>query len=274
MPCSGLPCSSKEIVLSMALDSSATFQARCNELAMDQKVFQELQAGGITTFANLAFCVPQQPSGINDGELMRHLESLLSTPPDPACITLFRRLAFEAHALALQNLKSRLERTTDTEPKILPLQEKMVRTQRQQSRLAGIVFTPHNSPAHSLIDKASQQVDDGVLQHIPLGKCGSRYSESLAEKSHASIRFSADGHIKVDKKAPEPECDVSTAHLLRCAMSRRSLAYDLAGAASYEALTRWPCRRLQVSQPRASAIVSSRQGSVDGKFRPQPSSAC
>ena len=69
------------------------------------------------------------------------LECLLSVPPGPACITLFRRLAFEAQALALQNLQSRLERTSDAEPKVLPLQEKMARTQRQQGWLAS--FSHH-----------------------------------------------------------------------------------------------------------------------------------
>ena len=206
---------------------------------MSTDMFEALVAGNISTFAELAFCTPQQPSGINDAVLMQHLNSLLTAPADSALTTVFRRLAFEAQALALQNLKSRLERTNDSEPKVLPLQEKLERIRRQQQRLGGISFTPHNCPAHSVIDKASQQVDDGVLQYIPLHKCGSRYAESLAAKTHPSLRFNADGHIKVTAKAPEQDCDISSLHLLRAAMQRRALAYDAAGAVSYEALESW-----------------------------------
>ena len=176
----------------MALDSEATFWARCDQLGMPEAIQQELEAGGINSFATLAFCTPNSGNaGVDDPALMAHLRGLLAENPTPQTITMFRRLAFEAQALAMQDLKSKLERTHDSEPKVLPLQEKLERIRRQQARLGGLSFTAHNQPSHALIDRATQQFDDGVLLYIPLAKCASRYAESLCEKAPASLVWAA-----------------------------------------------------------------------------------
>ncbi|CAE7525817.1 unnamed protein product [Symbiodinium sp. CCMP2592] len=219
----------------MALDSSATFEARCLELGLAATFVQELHTGGIDTYASLALCQPHQAnSGIDDVALMRHVGSLVSSALSAHQTTALRRLAFEAQALALQDLRSKLERTSDSEPKVLPLQEKLERSSRLQNRLVGVTFTDHNQPAHALVDKASQQFDEGVLQYLL-----SRYQEALAERSSASLRFGSDGAIKVSRESAGGECDISTAHLLRAAFQRRAMAYDIAGVATYEALDAW-----------------------------------
>ncbi|CAE7226871.1 unnamed protein product [Symbiodinium sp. CCMP2592] len=224
----------------MALDSSATFEARCLELGLAATFVQELHTGGIDTYASLAFCQPHQAnSGIDDVALMRHVSSLVSSALSAHQTTALRRLAFEAQALALQDLRSKLERTSDSEPKVLRLQEKLERSSRLQNRLVGVTFTDHNQPAHALVDKASQQFDEGVLQYLQLNKCISRYQEALAERSSASLRFGSDGAIKVSRESAGGECDISTAHLLRAAFQRRAMAYDIAGVATYEALDAW-----------------------------------
>ena len=94
----------------------------------------------------------------------------------------------------MQDLNSKLERTHDSEPKALPLQEKLER------------IRSHNQPSYALIDKATQQADDQVLQWIPLAKCSSRYQECTTDKTAASLRFSHDGSIKVTSPAPEMSC--------------------------------------------------------------------
>ncbi|CAE7224123.1 unnamed protein product [Symbiodinium sp. CCMP2592] len=210
------------------------------ELGLAATFVQELHTGGIDTYASLAFCQPHQAnSGIDDVALMRHVGSLVSSALSAHQTTALRRLAFEAQALALQDLRSKLERTSDSEPKVLPLQEKLERSSRLQNRLVGVTFTDHNQPAHALVDKASQQFDEGVLQYLQLNKCISRYQEALAERSSASLRFGSDGAIKVSRESAGGECDISTAHLLRAAFQRRAMAYDIAGVATYEALDAW-----------------------------------
>ena len=224
----------------MALDSEASFRSRCLTCGLLENVVQEMNQDGITTFAGLAFCAPHQANaGIDDAALMNHVNGLLSQPLSPTAVAGLRRVAFEAQALALQELKSKLESSGETEAKILPLQEKMARITRQKERLVGVVLTPHNTPSHALIDKACSQLEEGALQWIHPNKCTSRHSEALAEKPKASLSFDARGSIKVSSAASEKECDTSSAHLLRVALQRRALAYDVANLFRYDIMERW-----------------------------------
>ena len=224
----------------MALDSEASFRSRCLTCGLPENVVQEMNQGGITTFAGLAFCTPHQANaGIDDAALMNHVNGLLSQTLSPTAVAGLRRVAFEAQALALQDLKSKLENSGETEARILPLQEKMARLTRQKERLVGVVLTPHNTPSHALIDKACAQLEEGALQWIHPNKCTSRHSEALAEKPKASLSFDARGSIKVSSAAIDKECDTSSAHLLRVALQRRALAYDVANLFRYDIMERW-----------------------------------
>ncbi|CAE7239379.1 unnamed protein product, partial [Symbiodinium sp. CCMP2456] len=201
---------------------------------------KEMYDGGITTFAGLAFCTPHQANaGIDDAALMNHVNGLLTHALTPTAVAGLRRLAFEAQALALQDLKTKLESPAEHEPKVLPLQEKMARLTRQKDRLVGVVLTPHNTPSHALIDKESSQLEEGSLQWIHPNKCTSRHSEALSEKPQTSLSFDSKGSIKVSKASHDTECDTSSAHLLRVALQRRALAYDVANLSSFNVMEKW-----------------------------------
>ena len=223
----------------MALDSEATFKARCQEMHMTDGVYDALHAASIATFAQLAFCTPHSSSGIDDAALMSHLRGILEDRLTDAVKAVLRRLAFEAQALALQDLKNKLERTTDSAPKVLPLQEKLERIRDQQTRLSGITFTAHNSPSHALIDKITQQGEDLCIAYVAPDKCASRYQECIQDKSQASLKFRSDGSLRITQESPELTCDVSSAHLLRMAFQRRALAYDAAQLLSFHVQDKW-----------------------------------
>ena len=223
----------------MALDSEATFRARCQEMHMADGVYDALHAASVATFAQLAFCTPHSSSGIDDAALMSHLQKILEERLTDPVKAIVRRLAFEAQALALQDLKNKLERTTDSAPKVLPLQEKLERIRDQQTRLSGITFTAHNSPSHALIDKITQQGEDLCLAYVTPDKCASRYQECIQDKSQASLKFRSDGSLRITQESPELTCDVSSAHLLRVAFQRRALAYDAAQLLSFHVQEKW-----------------------------------
>ena len=82
------------------------------------------------------------------GHSLITLERVLGSRPDAAESAKFRRLFFEAHALCLQDLKSRLERTESSETKILPLAEKVERIRQLKVRLNGLIITPALEPSH------------------------------------------------------------------------------------------------------------------------------
>ena len=82
---------------------------------------------GIDTFAKYAFCCPFQPGSADEKPMLNFWEGALGEVPNTGKVSKLRRLFFESHALCPQALRQKEERTDHTEPKILPLAEKVKR---------------------------------------------------------------------------------------------------------------------------------------------------
>ena len=74
---------------------------------------------------------------------------------------------------------------------------------------------------------------------MELNKCTSREQEIKGERSTSQLSFDAQGNIKVSKQSAVTECSITGEIRLRAAFTRRSLAYDLANAASFEVMESW-----------------------------------
>ena len=94
-------------------------------------------------------------------------------------------------------------------------------------------------PSHALVDKAVHQFEENCVKLIELTQCASRESEIQNEKTLPQLTFDASGNIKVTKHQANTECSIQGDIRLRGAFTRRSLAYDLAGVATYEACEGW-----------------------------------
>ena len=223
----------------MAIDSKVAFQNRALELGIAQADLETLADSGINSYAAYAYCCTYQPGQNDDTALTNFLATALGAPPSAAATTKFRRLFFEAHALSLEDLKSRAERTEASEARILPLAEKMDRIRQQQERLVGLSFTPQTEPSHSLIDRVCQQLEDNVVSYIELGKCSSRQDEVLHARADTSLSLDSAGGLRVNKKQRLDDVNVTGEHRLRQAFLRRALAYDLAGIATFSVLDLW-----------------------------------
>ena len=210
----------------MAIDSKVAFQNRALELGITQADLETLADSGINSYAAYAYCCTYQPGQNDDTALTNFLATALGAPPSAAATTKFRRLFFEAHALSLEDLKSRAERTEASEARILPLAEKMDRIRQQQERLVGLSFTPQTEPSHSLIDRDCQQLEDNVVSYIELGKCSSRQDEVLHARADTSLSLDSAGGLRVNKKQRLDDVNVA-------------LAYDLAGIATFSVLDLW-----------------------------------
>ena len=223
----------------MALDSTVAFRQRAKEVGIEAADLVALERAGISTFSQLAFCCAYQPGGQDDTALFDHLARVLGSRPDNASASAYRRLFFESHALALQDLKSRLERGDSSDAKILPLAEKVQRVKDLSARLPGVILTPSIEPSHYLIDRAVQQFEDNSLRFLELHTCTSREQEILSEKTSSQLSFSSSGQIKVTKQHEVTQCAITGEIKLRMAFTHRSLAYDLARVASFEVQERW-----------------------------------
>lgn len=223
----------------MAIDSQVAFKNRALELGIANEEIEALVAADITSYATFAYCCNFQPGQSDDTALTAFLTTALGAPPSAASASKFRRLFFEAHALSLEDLKSRADRNETSEARVIPLAEKMDRIRQQQQRLAGISFTPQSEPSHSLIDKVCQQLDDNVVSYIDLQKCTSRQDETLHAKADTSLSLDVSGGLKLSKRQKLEDTNVTGEHRLRQAFLRRSLAYDLSGMASFATMDLW-----------------------------------
>ena len=212
----------------MALDSRVSFRQRGLQIDIDDRDLDALEVSGIDTFAKYAFCSQFQPGSADETPLTRFLEESLGEAPGTDRMSKFRRLFFESHALCLQELRQKVERTEHTDTKILPLAEKVERVNLIKQKLPGLLITPALEPSHQLIDKAVQQYDENSIRYLDLSHCTSREQEILAEKASPSLTFDSTGNIKITKKQELAQCSLSGDLKLRNALQRRALAYDIA----------------------------------------------
>ena len=106
-------------------------------------------------------------------------------------------------------------------------------------RRIGISFTPQNEPSHSLIDKVCQQLEDNVVTYIDLSRYSSRHDEALHSKVDTTLALDSSGGLRLSKKQKLDDVNVTGEHKMRQAFLRRSLAYDLAGIATFSVLDLW-----------------------------------
>ena len=223
----------------MAIDSKIAFRNRALELGVTADDIDSLSDAGISSYATFAHCCNFQPGQSDDLALIQFLTTALGAEPAPAEKAKLRRFYFEAHALSLEDLKSRADRSESSEARMIPLAKKMDRIRQQQSRLQGICFTPQSEPSHSLIDKVCQQLDDNVVSYIELQKCTSRQDETLHAKADTSLSLDASGGLKLNKRQKLEDTNVTGERGLRQAFLRRNLAYDRAGIGTFSTMDLW-----------------------------------
>lgn len=221
------------------LESKASFRARAIEIGAESTYVDALEAAGVDSFGKLAFICGSNPASGDDTPLTQAVTDLLGTAPSPTEMMILRRLWFEAHAFALADLKSKTERSPSDTVKQMPLPERMARLDAQKKKLSGIIFDAHHEPSHHLVDRVQNMIDEGVLVYIPPSKCTSRSHEVQSDRSAMQVQFDASGNLKVCKKETDLQCETSGELQLRMALTRRSLAFDQAGLATFTKQELW-----------------------------------
>ena len=94
---------------SMAIDSKIAFRNRALELGVTADDIDSLSDAGISSYATFAHCCNFQPGQSDDLALIQFLTTALGAEPAPAEKAKLRRFYFEAHALSLEDLKSRAD---------------------------------------------------------------------------------------------------------------------------------------------------------------------
>ena len=128
--------------------------------------------------------------------------------------------------------------------------ERQMRQTEQETRLAGIIFSPEVTPSHSLVDLCVNMLEQNVLNWIKPEECTSRCQEIQSLKKDPKVVLDASGNIKISSKTVATTCSVSSELDLKNALQRRSLAMGQARLCSFQEAEMW-VQHLFLSHERA-----------------------
>ena len=218
-----------------AVDSKAVFAQRLGKLGLSH-LLPALEAQLWDTYGNFAFAVPVAASGVCDPDAFHEkvvlpVFCLASGDPVPPAAAILRRLFVESHALWLQDLKHRGDRTDQDLPRRLPQVEREARRAQLAARLApAILLEGEYEPAHGVVDRFVTMVEDDRVDFIPWGSVATR----RAEVKHGPVRRKASTDAAAQKETLLA-ADANTHHEIHLALTRRGIAADMAGLMSFEA---------------------------------------
>ncbi|CAE7853945.1 unnamed protein product, partial [Symbiodinium necroappetens] len=221
------------------LDSEVEFRRRALQLGVSSTNIDSLIASGFKTFGQYAFSVPYQPGSADESPLVDMLTSSLSGEPDAGQLACLRRLFWEAHGLAVRDLRLRQEHGSDSVIKKLPTSERTARADAQRRRLTGITWSPETEPSHQLVDRFVSMVEEQTVIYVRPELCTSRAQETLQVKQAKTFALGSDGQLRITAKGDDLECSTAGEWKLRMALQRKSLAMDLAGLASFQVSEAW-----------------------------------
>lgn len=224
----------------VTLDSEAAFKERALKIGLTSANHATLEGAGYSTFGSLAFAVSASPNSVTEEEVREWIRSVFTPQPEHHQVSCLRRLLFEAQALSISDMKNRVEPTNDFVTRKMPIAERLARQKAQEARLTGVHFSPETTPAHGVVDRLVEMLETGTLVYLPPGKYLSRAQEIQSAKTDKTLSVDSDGNLKVTSKLEKFEhCDTGSEWTLRQAWARRSLAFDLAGLATFQAMEAW-----------------------------------
>ena len=212
----------------MALDSAASFKARMRDLGLPQTHQDAFEGRNVRTFAAFAFISPYQPNSQDEKPFVDALTDILGVAPGDH-LPKYRRLFYESHTMAIQDLRVRLDSREGQEPRKLAMPERMERLGRLKASLTGLTLDAQLEPSHALVDRVVSMAEEQSIYYLELSLCTSRETEvNMLKKEPAR-----DGSIRLSKKHQEASADTAGELRVRMCMQRRALAFQVASIATF-----------------------------------------
>ena len=220
------------------LDSESVFSTRLLALGIPPAQIRSLQAAGVNNMAKLAFICSVQPGSADDSPFFAALARALGlNSADEISVgdqSAYRRAWFEASTVAIAEVRNKVEKSSEDGPKKMPMAERNARHSNQQSRLNGVKIEGSLEPSHAVLDKAWSMRDEDQLKLLTPEECTSRAQEILGVRKEVFFKPDSSGALKQFEKEVEQRADMSTEYRVRQALTRRALALDNVGLASFE----------------------------------------
>ena len=253
--------------MTSGIESEPVFKARALQIGLTSPEVQILLDAGVGTMGAFSFGSAFQPGQPDEAPLIDFFRSHFSGGSLTAALTgRLRRLYYEAHTLVLSDMKSRIERSEDDQPRKMQAPERAQRLLNQKNRLTGVNISGEMEPSYALIDKVADQYEHAELRYIPVEDLTTREQELTGEKKDPAlneyIKKSKQGALTVAAVGPDLKADTSTELKLKNALLRRALAYDQCSLISYEYHEQWIAKifsKLSEEQPVGYAMISIEQ---------------
>ena len=94
---------------SSALESTAAFADRAKAIGVEQWIIDKFKEKHMDTYGRFAFSVTYSPEQPNDRPLVDFVEGIVETRVSADQMATLRRLFFEAHTLAIADVRSRVD---------------------------------------------------------------------------------------------------------------------------------------------------------------------
>ena len=244
-------------------ESKAVFKERASEVGLDDATRTLLENQGITTLAKLAFAVGQPGETPTEGAL----RGMVAGGGDPGAVALgvvssLRRLIFEAQTLLIAQVKTLVENKVDETKLEMAPAERTHRIADQRGRLVGMTLTGELECGYCCYDLVMKVAQHNSIVYLPPHKFVSRKAELGLDKPKKELTIEANSTVTVKDKSQELSCSTSTDLHLQEALTRRALALDLVGIASFarvEEYTRFLMSQLQNDAPPGYSKTSIQQ---------------
>ena len=198
--------------MASGLESTPVFRSRARQIGLAEADVDALALSGIDTMGSYAFCCSSQPGSSDEAPLIAVLTQVLGGPPSVALMAKLRRLFYEAHTLAIVDMKSRLDRGEEDQPRKLLGPERLERMNLLRQRLPGFTIEGQLEFSHALLDKCIDQYDRNELRVIPLEECTWRLQEleGVKRDDKLKIEIKKDSSLKFMSEPVQLEASLSS----------------------------------------------------------------
>ena len=218
--------------MSTSLESTNALKSRASEVALTPEEANALTNNGVSSLARLAFaaCAPGQT--LPDDQLAALLRP---APLNPGNAASLKRLIFEAQTLICSEVKSKAGKREDSSQVSFAAPERDARIVQQRNRLTGLRFKGEEECSHAFYDLVLAVLEKDCLTYLGPEKFPTRRNELMQKKPSKEISIDH-SQLVVKDKQPELTCPTVTELEVANALKRQALAFDLAGASTYDTM--------------------------------------
>ena len=203
-------------------------------MGLSADVLNQIVDKGYKNMAMFAFSCNYSPGASTDKPFLEMISATLGRDPDPAELSILRRLFNESYANVAAHIESQVKQTDESVTRRLAPAERADRLKIQQQKLKGLAIRGRYEPADALVDKCCAAYESDRLSYIEWSLCISReYELANNVKKDTDLSFSNDGTLKLARTSKIEPMQGMTEIQVRYALVRRGLAMDQANIMDY-----------------------------------------